>query len=610
MSNFVPEDVIEDIRNANDIVDVISDYVQLKKQGRNYFGLCPFHDEKTPSFSVTKDKQIFHCFGCGKGGNVITFLMELEGFTFIEAITYLADRRGIELPQSIRQSTKTHTTSSSNEQILSAYKWLEKLYHYLLRFSKDGQEGKEYIAKRGLTNETVDLFKLGYAPNEKTFTASFLKKKGFHLQLLQKAGILVNQSDGEIIDRFFGRVIFPIRNHLGITVGFGARSIDKQEPKYLNSSESSLFQKSKILYNFDLAKKYIRKENEAILFEGYMDVITAYQAGIKNVVATMGTSLTESQARLLRRYVDTVTICYDSDEAGIEATYRAARLLEQVDCHVKIAVLKNGVDPDTYIQTYGGDNFINKVLQPSETFMSFYMRYLKKDFKLQSKSDQLRYIQTVLKELANINSSIEREYYLKILASEFNFTLESLNQEIKAFLKPNKRQQDNRKKDNYTNKNTKHFYAKNQLLPAFHKAERQLIVYMLQDRTITDKVKEELGASFNIDQHKIIVTHLYAYYEEGNPPDISLFIEKLKDEKLKHLVAEITMTSPVYEVSDDEINDYIRIIREEYEDVSYINQLKREQKMAEQQNDPITAAKIGLKILEQQKSKNTDGNEF
>ncbi|HEY4602662.1 MAG TPA: DNA primase [Cerasibacillus sp.] len=599
LSNFVPEDVIEDIRNANDIVDVISDYVQLNKQGRNYFGLCPFHDEKTPSFSVTQDKQIFHCFGCGKGGNVITFLMELEGLTFIETIKYLADRRGIELPQSIVQTTKTQATSS-DEQILSAYKWLEKLYHYLLRFAKDGQEGKEYFAKRGLTNETIDLFKLGYAPNQKTFTASFLEKKGFHLQQLQKAGILINKSNGETIDRFYGRVIFPIRNHLGVIVGFGARSIDKQAPKYLNSSESQLFQKSKLLYNFDLAKKHIRKENEAILFEGYMDVISAYQAGIKNVIATMGTSLTESQARLLRRYVETVIICYDSDEAGIEATYRAAHLLEQVDCHVKIAVLKDGFDPDTYIQTYGGDNFINKVLQPSETFMSFYMRYLKKDFKLQSKSDQLRYIQTVLKEIAKMNSSIEREYYLKVLASEFNITLESLNQEIKTFLKTNQDQQDNRKKDSYTKKAT-HFYQQKRLLPAYHNAERQLIVYMLQDRTITDKVKEELGVAFNIDQHKIIVTHLYAYYEEGHPPDISLFIEKLEDESLKHLVAEITMTSPVYEVSSDEIKDYIRIIREEYEDVSYINKLKKEQKMAEQQNDPLTAAKIALKIIEQQR---------
>ena len=598
LSNYVPDEVVEEIRKTNDIVDVIGEYVQLKKQGRNYFGLCPFHDEKTPSFSVTQEKQIFHCFGCGKGGNVITFLMELEGFSFIETIKYLADNSGIALPKTIVQ--KESGLSSNDQQVISAYKWLEKLYHYLLRYAKDGKEGHEYLVTRGLTEETMDVFKLGFAPNEKEFTASFLEKKGFQLQELIKVGILTNHGNEQITDRFAGRVIFPIRNHIGVTVGFGARAISGQEPKYLNSSESDLFQKSKLLYNFDQAKKHIRKQNEVILFEGYMDVISAYQAGVKNSVATMGTSLTKSQAQLLKRYVDTVIISYDADQAGIEATYRAATLLKEAGCIVKVAELKQGLDPDTYIQTYGGNAFLRNVIQASVTFMTFYMRFLKKDFQLYSEADQLQYVQTVLKELAKLESSIEREYYLKTLEDEFDLSMDSLKRELTGYIKKNPLYKDNGEKESNTNK-TSGIIKQKRLLPAFHNAERQLIVYMLQNRTITDKVQEELGASFNIDEHKIIVTHLYAYYEAGHPADVSLFIGNLEDDSLKQLVTEMVMTIPAHEISDAEINDYIRIIREEYDDITFINSLKREQKIAEQQNDPISAAKIAMQIIEQQK---------
>src|SRR5690606_33231044 len=299
--------------------------------------------EKSPSFSVTQEKQIFHCFGCGKGGNVVTFLMEMESFTFFEAIKYLADRTGIELPT---DSIKTESSlSNENQQILSAQEWLTKLYHHLIRYTKDGKIGLDYLVERGITEEAIDTFKLGYAPNTKDFIATFLEKKGFHKQLLVKYGLLnMNQENDTVSDRFRGRVIFPIRNHLGKTVAFGARALEKnQEPKYLNSPESDLFQKGKLLYNFDLAKKHIRKISEALLFEGYMDVISAYQAGVENVVATMGTALTETQAKLLKRYVDTVILCYDGDRAGIEATYKASKLLQQVGCQVKIASLKDGL---------------------------------------------------------------------------------------------------------------------------------------------------------------------------------------------------------------------------------------------------------------------------
>ncbi|SHF68494.1 DNA primase [Ornithinibacillus halophilus] len=603
MANQIPEEIIDDIRKSNDIVDVIGEYIQLKKQGRNYFGLCPFHGEKTPSFSVTQEKQIFHCFGCGKGGNVVTFVMEMESFSFFEAIRYLAERSGVNLPENSISSNENSSLSQENQQSLSAYEWLTKLYHHLLRYTKDGKEGYKYFKDRGIDDETIDAFQLGFAPNVKDFTAKFLEKKGFHQQILVKSGLLSLQQDNTVTDRFRGRVIFPIRNHLGKTVAFGGRTIHNQEPKYLNSSESELFQKGRTLYNFDLAKRHIRKTNEAVLFEGYMDVISAYQADVKNVVATLGTALTESQAKLLKRYVDTVIICYDADRAGIEATYKAANILQDAGCSVKIANLQNGNDPDSFIQEKGADAFRNEVIEASDTFITFYMRYVKKDFNLSIEGDRIQYIEKVLRKLATIDSSVERELYLKELSTEYNLTMETLLNEISKYrqeIGQTGSQKDNREKERYTSK-VNNYYQKRKLHPAFYNAEKQLLAYMLQDRTITDRVQEKLGIGFNLEEHQVIATHLYAYYEEGNPPDISLFVEKLTDPKYKQLVTEIAMLPLNSEVSDKEINDYLKMITTETGEKASIKQLKHEQRLAEQQNDPLKAAQIAMQIVELQK---------
>lgn len=601
MPNQISEETIEELKKANDIVDVISEYVQLKKQGRNYVGLCPFHGEKTPSFSVTQEKQIFHCFGCGKGGNVVTFLMEMEKFSFFEALEHLAGKSDISLPKSIRNEGSS-SLSEENQSVLSAYEWLTKLYHHLLRFTKDGKEGYNYFKARGITEETADLFQLGFAPNDNDFTAEFLKKKGFHQQILAKAGLVLLQDDNKVTDRFRGRVMFPIRNHLGKTIGFGGRTISNGEPKYLNSAESELFQKGKLLYNFDLAKKHIRKASEAVLFEGYMDVISAYQAGVKNAIATLGTSLTLNQAKLLKRYVDTVIICYDGDDAGVEATYKASSILKETGCDIKVARLKDGMDPDDYINTYGATAFHNDVIKASETYISFYMRYIKRSYNLSLDDHRFKYIDTILKELAMIDSSIEREYYLKELSNEYNISIETLKQDMHSHRKEMGQNKDKRAENRYTNRANNNYQTK-KLLPAFQKAEKQLIAYMLKDTAITDKVQEEIGAGFNMDAHKIIVTHLYAFYEQ-NQPDVSYFVEKITDQDIKNLVIEIAMIHTDENISDKEINDYIRFIRAESNDVASIKVLKQEQRLAEQQQDPIKAAQIAMQIIEIQKQLN------
>ncbi|WP_174613835.1 DNA primase [Virgibacillus ihumii] len=596
MLNRISEEQIEEVRKSNDIVDVVGEYVQLKKQGRNYFGLCPFHGEKSPSFSVTQEKQIFHCFGCGKGGNVLTFIMEIEDFTFYEALKLLADRSGVNLPEGAFSNQTS--VSEENQNVLSAYEWVTKLYHHLLRFTKDGKEGYQYFKNRGISDETIGAFQLGFAPNARNFTSEFLEKKGFHQQILAKSGLISLNQDNSVSDRFRGRVTIPIRNHLGKTIGFGARTITGQEPKYLNSSESELFQKGKILYNFDLAKKHIRRQNEAVLFEGYMDVISAYQAGVKNAVATMGTSLTDFQAKLLRRYVDTVVLCYDADSAGTEATYKAALLLRNAGCVVKAANLRENMDPDSFIQEYGGDVFQEEVIRSSKTFMSFYMQYIKKDYNLRNEGDRIQYIEEVLKQLAVIDSSVEREYYMKELSNEYNISMDTLTEELHGHRRKLGIHKDKREENRYTNRVTG-FRPK--LLPAYQNAERTLLAHMLQDVSITDKVQQEMGASFNVDDHKVIATHLYAFYEGNHQADVSMFIEELTDSGLKQLVTEIAMLPLTDNISDGEINDYIRVIRREQSNMTDIKALREQQKLAEQQNDPIKAAKIAMQIIELQK---------
>lgn len=594
------QETTEQIRKENNIVDVIGEYVQLKKKGKSYVGLCPFHQEKTPSFSVSEDKQIFNCFGCGQAGDVITFIEEIESISFHEALSYLAKRSGIDLPN-VNQNPE-NIVSKEEQNALLASEWLAKLYHHLLKHAKDGKDGLQYILDRGITEETIETFQLGYASDIPNFTADFLQKKGFHEQQLIETGLLTRATDDSLLDRFRGRFIFPIRNHLGKTIAFGGRAIYNQEPKYLNSPESDLFQKNKLLYNFDLAKKHIRKENAAVLYEGYMDVITSFQANVKNCVATLGTALTEYQAALLKRYVDEVVICYDADSAGMSATYKAGLLLNKVGCTVKVAKLPKNMDPDEYIQQYGEKRYQDEVIAASDTFMGFLMNFLKRDYNLSLESDRLEYIEQVIAQLAMIDKSIEREYYLQELHEEFGITLSTLQAEV------DKKRQTKRNKQKHTSTSTQNFKQNNHFMtykstlkPAYHNAERILIAYMLEDEMIAQKIQDKMGADFNIEAHQIIVTYLYAFYEENRGMDIAAFIGKLPDKALQQLTSEIAMIQKESEVTDQELADYIHIIQLKKQDQENVQTLRNKQKLAEQQNDPIKAAQIAMQIIELEK---------
>lgn len=592
MYSQIPEEIIRKVRNENDIVDIVGEYVTLKKRGRNYVGLCPFHNENTPSFNVNKDMQIFRCFGCGKSGNVITFIREIESFNFVEAVHLLADKVNMELPQQANQQAKL---SEEAETLLSAYDWMTKYYYHLLKYANEGNDAKTYLLERGITEDTIDTFQLGYATTNSDFTIEFLLKKGFHRQSLVKAGLLSTRDNQQFQDIFRGRVIFPIKNHLGVPVAFGGRAFQGEEPKYLNSPEHELFHKGNILYNFDVAKKAIRKTNEAIIFEGYMDVIAAYQAGVTNAVATLGTALSSHQAKLLKRYVDTVIICYDADDAGQEASYESAKLLKQVGCEVKVAQMPNKMDPDDYIKSYGGEAFKENVINHSDSLFKFYMRYQRKHYDLTIESDRIAYVEEMIAELAKIDSAIEREFHVKEIADEFNLSTEIIHYDIDEHKKKINRQYNDERQTNSNVYKPVLKQSNNKMLPAYNNAERFLLAHMFEYPHIIDKVQQTLGMQFNIEEHKVILTHVYALYEEYNEIKVSHLIDTLEDDYLKQLVTEIAMIQTDEMITEEVFNDYVRIILAESTDVAYLRSLEAKQK---QEKNPILAAQIGIEIIE------------
>lgn len=590
MAGQIPEELIEEIRKANDIVDVVGEHVSLKKKGRNYFGLCPFHGENTPSFSVTQDKQIYHCFGCGKGGNVFNFLMELEGFTFYQAVEYLANKSGLSLPETV-SSQHTQQNNQIDQESLNAYEFLTMFYHHLLVHANGAEEAKQYLEKRGLTEDVIKKFKIGFSPYQSDVTTTLLEKKSFRLNHLAHTGVLSETEDGKVLDRFRGRVVFPIRNHLGKTVGFGGRTITDEDPKYLNSPESKLFQKGNILYNFDYARSEMKKLNQAVLFEGYMDVITADQYGITNGVASLGTALTDHQAQLLKRYVDEVIVCYDGDKAGIEAAFKAAERLKKSGIGVRVASIPEGDDPDGYLKKNGREAFVHQILGQSATYMSFVLNYLKRQYDTSIEASRMQYIEVAIRYIATLVKPIERDHYVRELANEYDLSVDTILGEVES-----KRQQHT---PQVTKKNIQtHARKKPQrLMPAYFNAERKLISYMLYDASIAERIKHRLGASFNVDMHKVIVTHLYAHYEAGYPADVSQFIERISDHEVKNLIIELAMQSLSPEVTEGEINDYIYMIQNEQGDKTLLKDLLSQQKQAEASKDYTKAAQLGMEIV-------------
>ncbi|WP_273832718.1 DNA primase [Guptibacillus sedimenti] len=601
MSGRIPEEKIEAIRRSTDIVDVISDYVQLKKQGRNFFGLCPFHGESTPSFSVAPDKQIYHCFGCGAGGNAFSFLMEIEGYNFVEAVQSLGQKSGIDLPEVQENQSGSAKTNSENDTIYKAHDFLAKLYNHCMVKTPEGEQARAYLNERGFSKEMIEKFQLGFAPDSWDYATSYLEKRNYPLAKVADAGLLAKREfDGKYFDRFRNRIMFPIWDPKGRPVAFGGRIIGDGEPKYLNSPETKLFQKGKFLYGFHLTRSAIRLKDQAILLEGYVDVITAYGNGVQNVVASLGTALTKDQAKLLRRQTESVVICYDSDKAGTNAATRAADELMEAGCYVRIAKMPGGLDPDDYIRTYGAERFEKDVIGAAPTVMAFKMEVFRSGKNLSDEGERIRYIEEVLKEISRLPNAVERDHYLRQLAEEFSLSLDALKQQVSQFFKEGKKSKDNAppKRDNNARKN---FYVKKKLLPAFQNAERILLAYMMRDLEVAEKVQEEVGGSFNIDEHSAIAAYLYSFYANGHEADVSQFMEQLTDPNLVKIASELAMMDLNNDVSDKELHDYIRQVLN-YPEWIKIEEREKEKKEAEMKQDFVQAAKIAMEILEMKKN--------
>ena len=440
---IIPDEVIDSVRKHFDILDVVGQHVQLKRSGRNYFGLCPFHSEKTPSFSVAPDKQIYYCFGCAAGGDVIRFVMEMEGLTFVEAVRQLAEQAGIPLPS---VEHRNPMQEERRTQMRKALDLAAQLYHYVLLKSKASRTARQYLLGRGVSPETITQFQLGFAPARGDFLLKFMKKRGVRESVLEEAGLIVarDSSTGRsgYFDRFRGRVLFPIHDSQGRVIGFGGRALGEGKPKYLNSPETPLFQKKNYLFNLHRARPVMRREQQAVVFEGYMDVIAAWQAGLKSGVATLGTALTEEQARIIRRNTETVVICYDADEAGFSAAHRGMELLADQGCIAKVAQLPRGMDPDDYIRKYGADAFRNEVIAGALPFTAFKLEALKKGVNLKDDSQRMKYLLQALEVISDLPLAIERDHYMRRLADEFNLSLDALKQELRQIGRRKRRSRD------------------------------------------------------------------------------------------------------------------------------------------------------------------------
>ncbi|WP_416151956.1 DNA primase [Salipaludibacillus sp. HK11] len=595
MTQRIPEEKIEEVRQSLDIVDVISEYVQLKKQGRNFVGLCPFHGEKTPSFSVSPDKQLYHCFGCGAGGNAFSFVMETEGISFIESVEKLAERTNISLPELEAKMNNKPEISEQMKRWYEGHELAAKLYHHVLTISDEGREAREYLRKRGFTKDMIDRFQIGYAPNSWDFLSSFLQKRSHSVTEMAECGLLgLREHDQKPFDRFRDRIMFPIWDRRGNMIAFGGRVVNEGNPKYLNSPESQVFNKSDVLYFFNKARSVMRKKNEAVLFEGYVDVISAWRAGIDNGVAGLGTALTESQAKMLRRNADKVILCYDSDDAGLKATYKNAQVLESIGAQVRIGKLPDGDDPHDYIQKYGSERFVQDVITKNITLMAFKLEFFRRGKNLQDEGDRLTYIDEILFEISLLPRALERDYYLRQLSDEFSLSLEALKQEQSVLLKV---QQKKQKRQVHQAIQTKTVKRTQRMLSAHENAERELIALMLQSKQIAEQVQSELGGDFHYDDYQAIAALIYSYYGEGYEPEPSHFIEWIDDKELRTKATELAMKKVNLDLSEQVLNDYLKQIRQ-FPKKKEIEQLKIEQKQAEEASDFVEAARIASAVLQ------------
>ena len=525
-----PQEVIEEVRARNDIVDVVSGYVRLQKKGANHFGLCPFHNEKSPSFSVSQGKQMYYCFGCGAGGNVITFLQQYENASFQEAVKMLADRAGIKLPEA-EYSEAARAKENHRARLLAVNKEAAKYFYYQLR-APQGKQGLTYLKNRQLSEETIHKFGLGFANKTSDDLSRYLKEKGFSDALLQEAGVSTFDERYGVHDKFWNRVIFPIQDINHRVIGFGGRVMGDGTPKYLNSPETPVFDKSRNLYGLNFARS--SRKNQFILCEGYMDVISMHQAGFTQAVASLGTAFTTGQASLLKRYAEEVLLAYDSDGAGIKAALRAMGILRESGLTGKVISFAPYKDPDEFIKAEGAEAFEKRLSEAENSFL-FEIRILSGEFDLSDPAGKTKFHREIAKKLCGFFEVVERANYMEAIAEKYHIGHENLRKLVNsAAAQTGLARPIERPKSGIQSKKTPEDNAK--------KAQRLLITWLTDRPEIYPKIKKFITAEdFTDELYKKVAEQLFVQLEEGGA-DPAGMVDLFEEEEQQREVAQLFHT--------------------------------------------------------------------
>lgn len=523
------EEIIEEIRNANDIVDVISQYVVLKRSGRNFFGLCPFHKEKSPSFSVSPDKQIFHCFGCGVGGNVIHFLGKIEGMNFVETLQALADRAGIVLPK--LENAEEDKVIALKEKIYQINEQSALFYHENL-YKPEAKMAQEYIKKRKLDNRTLKSFQIGFSgKNNELYT--HLKQLGFKDDEIVASNLVSKTREGGFIDRFRGRLMFPIQDVRNKTIAFGGRVLDDSKPKYINSPEGLVYSKGRHLYGLNIAKK--EQLSNIIIVEGYMDCISLHQRGITNAVASLGTALTEAQGRLLRRYGEKIIISYDADAAGQSATMRGLDILNNLGCDLRILQMEGAKDPDEYVIKYGSGRF-NLLVENAISLVEFKIKMLRQNSSIEATNDKIKFLNEVAKILSVLDNKMEQEIYIDKIAQEYSISKEAIYAQINKIQYQNSQGSKVLESGQVKRAMPTLKMKEEGITEAIQKREKIVIWLLINNpettyRNIRDRISP---LDLKVEKNRKIVEKLYEEYEKGNI-NINQILNEFEEEVVNYI---------------------------------------------------------------------------
>lgn len=528
---YYPEEVIEEIRMKNDIVDVVSGYVKLQKKGSSYFGLCPFHNEKSPSFSVSPGKQIYYCFGCGAGGNVISFVMQYENYTFQEAVKFLAQKAGIQLPEA-EYSEETRKKENKRARLLQVNKEAATYFFHQLR-SENGRAGWQYLKKRELSDETIRKFGLGFANMTSNDLVKFLKSKGYEDEVIRDAGLATFDEKFGFHDKFWNRVMFPIQDINHRVIGFGGRVMGDGKPKYLNSPETPVFDKSRNLYGLNIART--ARKNQIILCEGYMDVITMHQAGFSQAVASLGTAFTEGQASLLKRYTDEVILSYDSDGAGVTAALRAISILKEAGMTGRVLNLEPYKDPDEFIKNCGQEAF-QKRLDGAENTFFFEIRMQQKDYNMQDPESKTKFYREIARKLCGFPEEVERENYIQAVAQHYQIGVENLRRLVLSYaMQTGYAQPVERPKSGIRKKNTAE--------EGIRRSQRLLLTWLTDMPSLYPKIKKFITPKdFTEELYRRVAEKLFDQLEQKTM-DPAGIIGMFEEEEEQRMAAEVFSTN-------------------------------------------------------------------